>query len=79
MHTVRETVVAVLANTAGCHEQDIHLTDTLDSLHIDSLELIAVGLDLEEHFGEAAYLGGNDLDEIDTVQDLIDHISHRLF
>lgn len=74
-HTITSHVIAIVsANTSAV---GIHLGSDLDELGLDSLGLLEVGCELEGLYGDKAYIGGNDLDRIHTVKDLVDHIYNR--
>jgi len=71
MHTVQEAVLAIVRSYA----EDAQFGSDLEELGIDSLGLLEIGCELEGLYGDKAYLGGNDLGRIKTVQDLIDFIN----
>lgn len=77
MNEMERTVCAVLQEYTGA---PVDPADTMDNLEIDSLDLIQVGLDLEEHYGNAASVGVDDVSTLltGTVADFVKLIQSRL-
>ena len=62
MQSVKDRVIAILAEQAVMDISDIHLTDTLEDLGLDSLGLVEAIFAIEERFDITVPFNPNDPD-----------------
>ena len=73
---LEEEVLELIAETLGVAKREISMTDLVADLIEDSLDLIALGMASDERFG--LQLDYSELDDIETVGDLVAFINARL-
>ena len=68
-----DRIIAIVADSLGIGISDVtHDSDIVDTLGADSLDCIELAMAIEEKFG--IEISNDEMDEVDTVQDLIDHV-----
>ncbi len=74
---IRKVVYPVVARAAGTDERDLKDSDDLiKDLAMDSLSVLEIAVDLESHYD--VRIEDEDLDDIQTVGEIITYIERRL-
>lgn len=73
---LEEEVLELIAETLGVAKREISMTDLVENLIEDSLDLVALGMASDERFG--LQLDYSELDDIETVGDLVAFINARV-
>ena len=76
MEITFESVRDVIVETLSCDEADVKLdTNLIEDLEADSLEIVELSMALQENLGVG--IEDEDLENIKTVQDILDYIKSK--
>jgi acyl carrier protein len=69
--SLEEQISRVLSEELG---RDVRVTDSLDSLGIDSVRMAQLAIEIEDHFG---FRVDEELLDVETVQELAEYVRSR--
>ncbi len=76
--SIRKVVLPVVSRASGIAIEKLQDEDELiRDLDMDSLGILEIAVDLESHY--AVEIEDEDLDEIETIGDIIHYIEERLY
>ncbi|HEY6256195.1 MAG TPA: phosphopantetheine-binding protein [Xanthobacteraceae bacterium] len=78
MADVTSLVSEVIAARMRSVDRSVRLSDTLDSLGLESLDVLEIAFDLEQRFGVEIPFNANTKLEFDTVGDLVQAIERLI-
>lgn len=76
MEITFENVRDIIVDTLSCNVEDVKLdTNLIEDLEADSLEIVELSMALQESLGVG--IEDEDLENIKTVQDILDYIKSK--
>ena len=76
MEITFENVRDIIVETLSCDAEDVKLeTNLIEDLEADSLEIVELSMALQENLGVG--IEDEDLENIKTVQDILDYIKSK--
>ena len=76
MEITFETVRDIIVDTLSCDAEQVKLdTNLIEDLEADSLEIVELSMALQENLGVG--IEDEDLENIKTVQDILDYIKSK--
>ena len=76
MEITFENVQNIIVNTLSCDAEEVKLeTNLVEDLEADSLEIVELSMALQENLGVG--IEDEDLENIKTVQDILDYIKSK--
>ena len=76
MEITFENVRDIIVDTLSCNVEDVKLdTNLIEDLEADSLEIVELSMALQENLGVG--IEDEDLENIKTVQDILDYIKSK--
>ncbi len=76
MEITFETVRDIIVDTLSCDAEQVKLdTNLIEDLEADSLEIVELSMALQENLGVG--IEDEDLENIKTVQDILDYIKRK--
>ena len=71
MKSIEDKIIQTLSAELG---RDVGVTDSLDSLGIDSLRMAHLAIELETHFG---FRADEELLDVETVEELVAYVQSK--